>query len=147
MIRQRVRPDLLRGEASSELDEQGGSGGVLAERLLRACVVSMSNDDDGLLGAPRDDADDVAELDLAEVCEIRGPDVLLGTQPERRDRLSVPDRSLRRTFGAGHARRVVRGERLRERRRGVRVEQGFERRSLQRVPLSRSRTEKRETPG
>ena len=106
VIRQRIRPDLLRGEPTGELDEHGGSGGVLAARLLRTGVVSVRNDDDGLLGATGDDADDVAELDLAEVCEVGGPDVLLGSQTERRDRLPVPDGRFRRTFGAGHSRRV-----------------------------------------
>ena len=130
VVGQWIRPDVLGGKASSELDQHGGSRRVLAECLVHPRVVAMSNDDDGLVGAAGDDGDDVAELDLAEIGEICAPHVLLGLEPERRDRLPVPDGRLRGSLGPGHSRRVLRRQGLCERRGRRTVEQRVERRSL-----------------
>ena len=45
-------PVSRRCEAAGELEQRGGAGRVVAERPLRAGVVPMSNDDDGVVGAP-----------------------------------------------------------------------------------------------
>ena len=82
VLRKRVGPELLRREPSRDLDERRRTGGVLAERLFRSCVVAMSNEDDRLLRTSRYDRDDVAKLDRAEVGERLRPDVLLGLETE-----------------------------------------------------------------
>ena len=51
-----------RREAAGELEQRGGTGRVVAERPLRASVVPMSNDDDGVVGASGDDRRDVRQL-------------------------------------------------------------------------------------
>ena len=83
----RIRPELLGREPPGELDQCSRSRGVVAERPPGACVVTMSNDDDGLLGSARHDRDHVAELDRPEVGEILRPDVLFSRETECADRL------------------------------------------------------------
>ena len=82
MLRKRVGPELLRREPTCDLDERCGAGGVLAERLFGPGVVTMSNEDDRLLRTSRDDGDDVAKVDRAEVGERLRPDVLFALETE-----------------------------------------------------------------
>ena len=141
----RVGPELLRCESPRELDEHRGTGRVLAGRLFGARVVAMSNEHDGLLGATRDHGDDVAELDVSEIRELLRPDVLLCPEAERADRLLIPPR---RSFGAlraRHARRVLDGDASRRTRLPTRRRTADRASIAEARPLSRSRTETRET--
>ena len=82
MLRKRIGSEFLRREPTRDLDERRGAGGVLAEWLFRSGVVTMSNEDDRLLRTSRDDGDDVAKVDRAEVGERLRPDVLFGLETE-----------------------------------------------------------------
>ena len=71
--RKRSRGRFLRSEATCELDERRRGGGVLADRSADAGVVSMGDENDRFLRAPRDHRDDVAQLDAPEVGKVLGP--------------------------------------------------------------------------
>ena len=107
VLRHRVRPDVLRSESAGELDESRRPRRVVSDDSGRPRVVSVSNDDDRILGSARNDGDDVVQLDVSQIREVLGPHVLLGTESESRNRLRVPTRCLRRSLRARHARREL----------------------------------------
>ena len=99
---------------------------ALSPSPVCACVVSMGDENDRLLGPPRYHGHDVEKLDLAEIDEIRAPDVLLRLEPERRDRLRVPAGGVRGLVGAGHSGGELGRELARDRGRHRRVEHRLE---------------------